>query len=216
MKLLRHMSIALSVLLTALLMMIDPLHAATPAASTAPTPTPAPKTETAVFGMGCFWCSQALFEKFKGITHIVCGYAGGTMVNPTYEDVSSGTTGHAEVVEITFDPSVITYQQLLDIFWEVHDPTTLNQQGADTGTQYRSIILYTTEEQHQIAEASKKVALAKFKTITTEIVPLKTFYPAEDYHQEYFKKHPDVPYCAYVISPKIEKLEAHHPEVRGK
>jgi len=165
--------------------------------------------------MGCFWCSQALFEKFKGVTHIVCGYAGGATTNPTYEEVSSGETGHAEVVQITFDPARITYQQLLDIFWDVHDPTTLNQQGADQGTQYRSIILYANDEQRRLAEASKQAELPKFKTITTEISPLKAFYLAEDYHQEYFKKHPDIPYCVYVISPKIQKLEAHHPEVKG-
>ena len=188
-----------------------PLHAQT----STPAAAPVAKTETAVFGMGCFWCSQALFEKFKGVTHIVCGYAGGTTPNPTYEQVSSGETGHAEVVQITFDPAQITYQQLLDIFWDVHDPTTLNQQGADEGTQYRSIILYANDDQRRIAEASKQAELPKFKTITTEIVPLKAFYPAEDYHQEYFKKHPDVPYCVYVISPKIQKLEAHHPELKG-
>jgi peptide-methionine (S)-S-oxide reductase len=166
------------------------------------------KTETAVFGMGCFWCSQSLFEKFVGVKKIVCGYAGGTTANPTYEEVCSGTTGHAEVVQITFDPSVITYSQLLDIFWEVHDPTTLNAQGADEGTNYRSLILYTTDEQKALAESSKAAAQKKFSSpITTEISPLKVFYPAEDYHQNYFRNHPDQPYCVYTISPKLEKLE---------
>ena len=210
MKPTRRLGAALLAVLTVLLVAMNPLHAQTPAPSA-----PSAPTQTAVFGMGCFWCSQALFEKFKGVTHIVCGYAGGTAPNPTYEQVSSGETGHAEVVQITFDPAQITYQQLLDIFWDVHDPTTLNRQGADEGTQYRSIILYANDEQRRLAEASKQAQLPKFKVITTEIVPLKAFYPAEDYHQEYFKKHPDVPYCVYVISPKIQKLEAHHPELKG-
>src|SRR5271156_2206196 len=148
-----------------------------PVAGKTPDSTPAVSsaaTQTATFGMGCFWCAQALFEKFAGVTHIDCGYAGGHTENPTYEDVCSDQTGHAEVVRITFDPSKITYQQLLDIFWGVHDPTTLDQQGDDTGTQYRSIILYETPEQKQLAEASKKAEEAKLKKpVTTEIVPLK-------------------------------------------
>jgi len=171
------------------------------------------KTETAVFGMGCFWCSQALFEKFDGITQIFCGYAGGHTVDPTYEDVCGDQTGHAEVVQITFDPKKISYSQLLDIFWDVHDPTTLNQQGADFGTQYRSIILYTTPEQKRLAEASKAAEEKKIgRPVTTEVVPLTAFYKAEDYHQEYFKKHPYAPYCLFTISPKLQKLEKHPPE----
>jgi peptide-methionine (S)-S-oxide reductase len=178
----------------------------------------APSTETAVFGMGCFWCSQALFEKFRGVEKVVCGYAGGTAANPTYEEVSSGGTGHAEVVRITFDPAKITYAQLLDVFWEIHDPTTLNRQGADEGTQYRSLILTANAAQQKEAEAAKAAAAARFKgsPVTTEIVPLKAFYPAEDYHQDYFKKHPNVPYCAFVIGPKLEKLKDHHPELQKK
>jgi len=177
----------------------------------APEPSAA-HTQTAVFGMGCFWCSEALFERFRGVQVAVCGYAGGTKPDPSYEEVSSGTTGHAEVVQVTFDPSIITYQQLLDIFWEVHDPTTLNKQGEDEGTQYRSIILYANDEQKQLAEASKAAAQKKFgKPLVTEIVPLKAFYRAEDYHQSYFKKHPHAPYCYYVIGPKLQKLEK-HPE----
>jgi peptide-methionine (S)-S-oxide reductase len=169
-------------------------------------------TQTATFGMGCFWCAQALFEKFTGVTHIDCGYAGGHTENPTYEDVCSDQTGHAEVVRITYDPSKITYQQLLDIFWDVHDPTTLNQQGNDIGTQYRSIILYENPEQKQLAEASKLAEEAKLKVpVTTEIVPLTAFYRAEEYHQDYFKKNPWAPYCLLVISPKLQKLEAHPP-----
>jgi len=171
-----------------------------------------PALQTAVFGMGCFWCSEALYERFRGVQVAVCGYAGGDKANPSYEEVSSGTTGHAEVVQVTFDPSVITYQQLLDIFWEVHDPTTLNRQGPDEGTQYRSLILYANDEQKRLAEASKAAAQKKFSgPLTTEISPLKTFYPAEDYHQSYFKKHPDAPYCYYVIGPKLQKLEKHTP-----
>lgn len=174
-------------------------------AQTAPQPA---ATQTAVFGMGCFWCSQALFEKFVGVQKIVCGYAGGTVPNPTYEQVCTGQTGHAEVVQITFDPSKITYAQLLEIFWDVHDPTTPDQQGDDVGTNYRSLILYANDEQKQLAEASKQEAQKKFGSpIVTEIAPLKAFYPAEDYHQNYFRNHPDEPYCVYVISPKLQKLE---------
>jgi len=176
-------------------------------------PSAPPGLPTATFGMGCFWCAQALFEKFGGITKIDCGYAGGHTVNPTYEDVCSDQTGHAEVVKITYDPSKISYQQLLDIFWDVHDPTTLNQQGADEGTQYRSIILYETPEQKRLAEASKQAEEAKLKKpVTTEIVPLQAFYRAEEYHQDYFKKNPHAPYCLFVISPKLQKLEAHPPQ----
>lgn len=178
------------------------------AADPAPPAASAPALQTAVLGMGCFWCSQALFEKFRGVEKIVCGYAGGTTPNPTYEEVCNGDTGHAEVVQITFDPTQITYQQLLDIFWDVHDPTTLNQQGDDVGTNYRSLILYENEEQRKIAEASKAAIQQKSKVpVVTEIIPLKVFYPAEDYHQSYFKKHPHAPYCAFVIGPKIQKLE---------
>jgi len=182
-------------------------------ARAADTPAPAPaagQTETATFGLGCFWCAQALFEKFTGVTHVVCGYAGGHTVNPTYEDVCTDQTGHAEVVQVTYDPSKITYQQLLDVFWDVHDPTTPNQQGDDVGTQYRSIILYETPEQQKLAEASKKAEEAKLKQpVSTEIVPLTAFYRAEEYHQDYFKKNPHQPYCIFVISPKLQKLEAH-------
>jgi peptide-methionine (S)-S-oxide reductase len=177
-----------------------------------PAMAPSGKTEMATFGMGCFWCSQALFEKFGGITGTVVGYAGGHTVNPTYEDVCTDQTGHAEVIQVTFDPAKISYSQLLDIFWNVHDPTTLNQQGADEGTQYRSIILYSTPEQKALAEASKKAQEAILKKpVTTEIVPLTAFYRAEEYHQDYFKKNPHAPYCLFVIDPKLVKLELHPP-----
>jgi peptide-methionine (S)-S-oxide reductase len=168
--------------------------------------------ETATIGLGCFWCAQALYEKFTGVTRVVCGYAGGHTANPTYEDVCTDQTGHAEVVQITFDPAKISYQQLLEIFWDVHDPTTLDQQGDDVGTQYRSIILYETPEQKKIAEESKKAEAARLgKPVTTEIVPLTAFYRAEEYHQDYFRKNPHAPYCAFVISPKVQKLEASPP-----
>jgi len=181
-------------------------------ASAAAVSSPAAGPQTATFGMGCFWCAQALFEKFNGVTKVVCGYAGGHTVNPTYEDVCGDQTGHAEVVQITYDPAKISYSQLLEIFWNVHDPTTLDQQGDDVGTQYRSIILYETPEQKQSAEASERAEQAKLGSkVTTEIVPLKAFYRAEEYHQDYFKKNPHAPYCAFVISPKVEKLEAHPP-----
>ena len=175
-----------------------------------PMPPPPANAQTATFGKGCFWCAQALFQKFDGIDGVVCGYAGGHTANPSYEDVCSDTTGHAETVQITYDPAKITYSQLLDIFWGVHDPTTLNQQGADEGTQYRSIILYENPEQKKLAEASKAAQQAKLKEpITTEIVPLTAFYRAEEYHQDYFKKNPHAPYCLFVIDPKILKLEMH-------
>ena len=205
----------LGVLLSAALVFLLGMGPSAATAAADGTGTPAgsgAKTETAVFGMGCFWCAQALFEKFDGITQIVCGYAGGHTVNPTYEDVCGDQTGHAETVKITYDPKKISYAQLLDIFWDVHDPTTLNAQGPDMGTQYRSIILFTTPEQQKLAEASKAAQAQKLgKPVTTEIVPLKAFYPAEDYHQDYFKKHPYAPYCLFRISPEIEKLEKHPP-----
>jgi len=203
----RVLRLFLALLFTLPLAMTPPTHAETP--------TPSPATATATFGMGCFWCSEALYVRFKGVQKAVCGYAGGMTKNPTYEEVSTGTTGHAEVVQVTYDPQQITYQQLLDIFWEVHDPTTLNRQGADEGTQYRSAIFTENAEQARLAEASQAAEAAKIKMpVTTEIAPLAVFYPAEDYHQHYFQKHPHAPYCAYVISPKIAKLETHHIDLK--
>lgn len=165
--------------------------------------------EVAVFGGGCFWCTEAVFSRIRGIEKVTSGYAGGKVANPTYFQVSEELTGHAEVVKLEFDPTVITYPQLLDIFWHVHDPTTLNQQGADVGTQYRSIILYTSEQQRTDAEAS----LAELKRtnefrapIVTEIKELDTFYTAEEYHKNYYDRNADQPYCQVVINPKIEKL----------
>ena len=166
------------------------------------------KTETADLGGGCFWCMEAVFERLPGVISVTSGFAGGTTPNPTYEQVCTERTGHAEVTEIKFDPAKISYARLLDVFWQAHDPTTLNRQGADTGTQYRSIILYRNEEQKKIAEKSRTEAQKDFKhPIVTEIVPLKQFYPAEDYHQEYFDNHSNAPYCQVVIAPKLHKLE---------
>jgi peptide-methionine (S)-S-oxide reductase len=170
-------------------------------------PLPA-KTATATFGGGCFWCVDAVYQYVPGVTKITSGYAGGAVPNPTYEQVCTGRTGHAEVVQITYDPSKVSYDQLLDLFWKAHDPTTLNRQGADHGTQYRSIILTSTPEEAAAAEASKKKAQAQFPDpIVTEIVPLTTFYPAEEYHQDYYSNNKQKnPYCQMVIAPKLKKL----------
>jgi peptide-methionine (S)-S-oxide reductase len=165
------------------------------------------KLETATFGTGCFWCSEAVFERLEGVRSVVAGYAGGTLPNPTYEDVCTGTTGHAEVAQITFDPSRISYEKLLEVFWESHDPTSLNRQGADVGTQYRSVIFYENEHQKVAAEKSKKEVAKSFsEPIVTEIKPLDHFYKAENYHQEYFNNHQNAPYCRFVIKPKLDKL----------
>jgi peptide-methionine (S)-S-oxide reductase len=170
-------------------------------------PKPA-STQIATLGGGCFWCLEALYETFDGVKSVTSGYAGGHKENPTYKQVCSETTGHAEVVQVEYDPARLTYEQILDVFWEIHDPTTLNRQGPDSGTQYRSVILYHDETQKKAAEKSKNAAQAKFGgKIVTEVAPLKKFYAAEDYHQDYFRKNPNAPYCAYVISPKLQKLQ---------
>ncbi|HUB86836.1 MAG TPA: peptide-methionine (S)-S-oxide reductase MsrA [Verrucomicrobiae bacterium] len=167
------------------------------------------QTEIADLGGGCFWCMEAVFERLPGVVSVTSGFAGGHTENPTYEQVCTETTGHAEVTQIVFDPAKISYDQLLDVFWQAHDPTTLNRQGADVGTSYRSIILYRNETQKLEAEKSKMEAQKNFKNpIVTEIVPLKTFYPAEDYHQQYYDNNSNAPYCQIVIAPKLEKLEA--------
>jgi peptide-methionine (S)-S-oxide reductase len=165
-------------------------------------------TELATFGGGCFWCMEAVFERLEGVASVTNGYAGGKKENPTYREVCSGSTGHAEVIQIAFDSKKISYDKLLEIFWEAHDPTTMNRQGADIGTQYRSAIFYHSETQKAAAEKSKATAQWRFPaTIVTEITPLTGFYKAEDYHQDYFRNHPNAPYCAVVISPKLEKLK---------
>ena len=165
-------------------------------------------TELATLGGGCFWCTEAVFQMLPGVKSVTSGYAGGTKENPTYKEVCGGETGHAEVIQIEYDPKVISYEKLLETFWEAHDPTTMNRQGADSGTQYRSIILYSSETQKATAEKSKAEAQKHFrKPIVTEIVPLKKFYKGEDYHQDYYRENPDQPYCRIVIRPKVEKFE---------
>ncbi|MCB0265513.1 MAG: peptide-methionine (S)-S-oxide reductase MsrA [Calditrichaeota bacterium] len=163
----------------------------------------------ATFGGGCFWCVEAVFLELKGVEKVVSGYAGGKIPNPTYEQICSGTTGHAEVIQIAFDPAVISYDQLLTVFWHVHDPTTLNRQGADVGTQYRSTIMVHNEEQRSIAEVSKAETDASGlwnDPIVTEIVLLDVFYPAESYHQDYYNRNPRQGYCSFVIAPKMQKF----------
>jgi len=163
--------------------------------------------ETATFGAGCFWCVEAVFEQLDGVKSVEAGYAGGTIANPSYEQVCSGKTGHAEVAHITYNPAKVTFEQLLDLFWKSHDPTTLNRQGADTGTQYRSAIFYNNENQRKAAEESKNRAATLFADpIVTQIVPLTQFYPAENYHQDYYRNNPHAPYCMFVIKPKLKKL----------
>ncbi len=165
------------------------------------------KSERATLGGGCFWCVEAVYQTVPGVLGVISGYAGGHVENPSYEDVCTGRTGHAEVVQVEFDPNKISYEQIVDLFWNAHDPTTLNRQGADEGTQYRSIILYEDEAQKAAAERSKKAAQAHFKDpIVTEIVPLRAFYPAEKYHQDFYKHNPDYPYSRAVIRPKLDKF----------
>ncbi len=164
--------------------------------------------EHATLGGGCFWCIEAVFERLDGVESVMAGYAGGSKANPTYDEVCSGTTGHAEVARITFDPKRISYDSLLSVFWEAHDPTTLNRQGADVGTQYRSVIFCHTPQQKAAAERSLAEARKKFADpIVTEIKPLEKFYEAENYHQDYFRNHPNAPYCVFVIKPKLQKLK---------
>ena len=166
------------------------------------------KTETATFGGGCFWCVEAVYVRLPGVISVTSGFAGGKTENPTYHDVCNGTTGHAEVTQIVFDPAKVSYDKLLEVFWQAHDPTTLNRQGADEGTQYRSIVLFHDEKQRLFAEKSKLAAAGNFRSpIVTEIAPFKKFYPAEDYHQGYYDANSNAGYCQMVIKPKLEKLE---------
>jgi peptide-methionine (S)-S-oxide reductase len=170
-------------------------------------------TEQATFGGGCFWCLEPVFDALHGVLDVVSGYAGGRVPDPSYEDVCNGTTGHAEVVQITFDPALITYRDLLEVFFGIHDPTTLNRQGNDVGTQYRSAVFFHSPEQ----EAAAREVIAALdaqrlwdRPIVTEVTPLQAFYPAEDYHQEYFERHPFQPYCLLVIRPKVAKFRKQH------
>lgn len=172
------------------------------------------KFETAVFAGGCFWCTEAIFRRLKGVESVESGYVGGKVENPSYEEVSSGKTGHAEAVRVKFDPKIIGYEKLLDIFWTTHDPTTLNRQGPDVGKQYRSVIFYINENQKKEAEESKARHNEKGRIVTT-IEPLDKFYKAEEYHQDYFERNKQNPYCSIIIVPKIEKLiEKFNDEVK--
>jgi peptide-methionine (S)-S-oxide reductase len=173
------------------------------------------ETGAATLGGGCFWCLEAVFQELQGVTRVVSGYAGGTEPDPTYEDVCAGMTGHAEVVQVHFDPGDISYEEILLVFFSIHDPTTLNRQGADVGAQYRSVIFWHSTEQRQAAEE----IMAKLEAeeiwgapIVTEVAPLETFYPAEDYHQEYFERNPNQPYCQVVIEPKLAKFRRAYAE----
>jgi peptide-methionine (S)-S-oxide reductase len=170
-------------------------------------------TELATLGAGCFWCVEAIFQELEGVSKVESGYSGGHTADPTYKAVCSGTTGHAEVVQITFDPSVISFGEILDVFWSTHDPTTLNRQGADRGTQYRSAVFYHSEEQKAVAEQSKAAAGKLFRDkIVTEITPFGTFYIAEDYHQDYFNLNGEQPYCSMVIAPKVNKFKKQYKD----
>lgn len=166
--------------------------------------------ETITLGAGCFWCVEAVFEQLRGVSDVKSGYANGAVDNPTYKEVCSGFTGHAEVIQFTYDPSIISFEEILQVFWQTHDPTTLNRQGADVGTQYRSGIYYHTKQQAEIAKKLKKELNEKQvfpNPIVTEIEPLDRFYQAEDYHQNYYEQNGEQPYCRIVIKPKMEKLK---------
>jgi peptide-methionine (S)-S-oxide reductase len=168
--------------------------------------------EVATLGGGCFWCLEAVFEQVSGVEKVESGYAGGTVVNPTYRQVCSDTTGHAEVVQVTFDPTVITYREILEIFFGIHDPTTLNRQGGDEGSQYRSVIFYHSPAQKQVAHqliAELNEAGVWDKPIVTQVLPFPTFWKAEDYHQAYFRANPGQPYCQAVVGPKVAKFRKH-------
>ena len=161
----------------------------------------------ALLGGGCFWCTEAVFEKLDGVVEVISGYAGGNLINPSYKDICTGKTGHAEVIKIKYLPEKISFSKLLSIFGDAHDPTTLNRQGADVGTQYRSTIMYYNTEQQELAQSWKENLSKKLEDpVVTEIVPVPKFYPAEDYHQDYYTKNPDQGYCSFVIRPKLKKL----------
>ena len=166
--------------------------------------------EKATFGAGCFWCVEAIFQNLEGVDLVISGYTGGQLDNPTYQQICTGTTGHAEVTQITYDPEIISFKELLEIFWTTHDPTTINRQGNDVGAQYRSAVFYHNQDQKE--EAEKMMGLLEESHIwpnpmVTELSPIEIFYPAEDYHQNYFNEHGEQPYCQIVIKPKVEKLK---------
>ena len=163
--------------------------------------------EKAVFAGGCFWCAEAIFKMLKGVRKVTSGYAGGEKENPTYEEVSSGQTGHVEAVQIEYDPKEISYEELLDVFWHTHNPTEVNRQGPDTGSQYQAVIFYHDEKQKKLAEESKQNLTKELdQPIATQILPFKNFFKAEEEHQDYFAKNPHAPYCQIVIKPKVEKM----------
>lgn len=171
--------------------------------------------EVATLGGGCFWCTEAVFDELRGVERVESGYSGGASANPTYQQVCSGTTGHAEVVRVTFDPQVVSFREILEVFFTVHDPTTLNRQGADVGTQYRSVIFYHDEEQRRVAEeVIREMDAEKLwdRPIVTEVAPFETFYEAEDYHQEYFRLNGSQPYCRAVVAPKVAKFRQYYRE----
>lgn len=175
--------------------------------------------ETATLGGGCFWCLEAVFENLNGVERVQSGYAGGDTPNPTYREVCSGRSGHAEVVRIVFDPSVVSYRDILEVFFVIHDPTTLDRQGNDVGTQYRSVIFYHSPEQKAAAEniiAELGAERAWHDPIVTEVAPAPTFYPAEDYHQEYFRNNPEQPYCQFVVAPKLVKFRQKFADKRKR
>jgi peptide-methionine (S)-S-oxide reductase len=169
----------------------------------------------ATFGSGCFWCTEAVFERLDGVDKVVSGFSGGTIKNPSYKEITRGNTGHAEVCQIHYNPEIISFKELLDIFWNTHDPTTLNRQGADVGTQYRSVIFYHSAEQKMIAEESlsaMSVSGTFSDPVVTEIAEFSNFYEAEDYHQDYFENNPNQPYCTFVVKPKVDKFKAKYQD----
>ena len=174
--------------------------------------------KVATLGGGCFWCLEAVYEQLQGVERVVSGYAGGAVPNPSYRQVCTGNTGHAEVVQITYDPELITFRELLEVFFDIHDPTTLNRQGADVGTQYRSAIFYHDEEQKKIAEEMIEDLASEGRwrrPLVTEVVPFKEFYRAEDYHQEYYRDNPRQPYCRAVVGPKVAKfMKQYRPKLK--
>ena len=201
------MPIRITLFLLGLLVAMNTTPAQTPQTTNTKTNAPA-KTEVITLGAGCFWCTEAVYQQIPGVISVKPGYMGGKMSNPTYEDICTGTTGHAEVAQVTFDPQKASLEKILDVFWESHDPTTLNRQGADVGTQYRSAIFYENDTQRALAEKSKAAASKKFtKPIVTEITKAPTFYVAENYHQDYYRRNKNKnPYCQVVIAPKLRKL----------
>lgn len=191
-------------------------NASTMTATVTPAQSDTAKTEIATLGAGCFWCVEAVFEELRGVLRVESGYSGGSVPNPAYREVCSGTTGHAEVCQVHFDPAQISYDEILEVFWTTHDPTTLNRQGADAGTQYRSAIFYHSDEQRRIAEQSKATVAPELweDPIVTEITPFERFYPAEDYHQDYYRLNRAEPYCLMVIAPKLKKFRSRFADKR--